>query len=215
MILFTRPVCLHLRVGKNTKQLKRRISMISNSKNFKSKKRIALFVSMSLLLVTGILFLKPIFGSPEQNPPKSIQLASTIVKNTENNNLNMMQAEETKIAESVDSFVESSTEIKETKTFNYSDVEENIIHTMTLQRTEPMKEGDEYAWMIISEPGQLSACINALGLGNPNPKMFGEDTSVVFAQDEINLEQIRNKFNLDINTPLVDNAPLTITYLQE
>ncbi len=67
----------HLGVGKTTKQLKRRIMMISKFKTLQTKKEIPFFVAISLLLVTGVLFLKPVFGEAGQHSVQNTYLAST------------------------------------------------------------------------------------------------------------------------------------------
>lgn len=105
-------------------------------------------------------------------------------------------------------------------TLNDAEVTDNTVHTVTLQHTEPALVGDEYSWMLVSEPGQLGYILNALGLSNQDPvainEQLGEDeTTVVYQQDDIDLEQICNKLGLDKDTLLADlanNKSITITY---
>ena len=106
------------------------------------------------------------------------------------------------------------------ETLNDAEVTDNTVHTVTLQHTEPARVGDEYSWMLVSEPGQLGYSLNALGLSNQDPvvinEQLGEDeTTVVYQQDDIDLEQICNKLGLDKDTLLADlanNKSITITY---
>lgn len=109
---------------------------------------------------------------------------------------------------------------KNMETLNDAEVTDNTVHTVTLQHTEPARVGDEYSWMFVSEPGQLGYSLNALGLSNQDPveinELLGEDeTTVVYQQDYIDLEQICNKLGLDKDTLLADlanNKSITITY---
>lgn len=92
---------------------------------------------------------------------------------------------------------------------------EQDTHTLTLQRIKPIKQGDEYAWEITSEPGQLASSIAVLGLGYRNPEILGEDTVMIFPQDSIDLDKICNTFNLNINARNLSNdIPISITYSQ-
>jgi hypothetical protein len=91
----------------------------------------------------------------------------------------------------------------------------DTIHTVTLQHIDPIKEGDDYGWMLESESGQLGYSLNALGLGNPNPELFGNDTIMLFSEEGIELEEIYDKLDLD-NTRLLENSTsFVITYTQE
>ena len=109
---------------------------------------------------------------------------------------------------------------KNIETLSDAEVTDNTVHTVTLQHTEPARVGDEYSWMLVSEPGQLGYSLNALGLSNQDPvvinEQLGEDeTTVVYQQDDIDLEQICNKLGLDKDTLLADlanNKSITITY---
>lgn len=106
------------------------------------------------------------------------------------------------------------------ETLSGAEVTDNTVHTVILQHTEPARVGDEYSWMLVSEPGQLGYSLNALGLSNQDPaeinELLGEDeTTVVYQQDYIDLEQICNKLVLDKDTLLADlanNKSITITY---
>lgn len=103
---------------------------------------------------------------------------------------------------------------------NDAEVTDNTVHTVTLQHIEPARVGDEYSWMLVSEPGQLGYSLNVLGLSNQDPveinELLGEDeTTVVYQQDYIDLEQICNKLGLDKDTLLADlanNKSITINY---
>lgn len=109
---------------------------------------------------------------------------------------------------------------KKIETLNDEEVTDKTIHTVTLQHTEPARVGDEYSWLLVSEPGQLGYSLSALGLSNQDPveinKQLGEDeTTVVYQQDYIDLEQICNKLGLNKDTLLTDlanNKPITINY---
>lgn len=109
---------------------------------------------------------------------------------------------------------------KNIETLSDAEVTDNTVHTVTLQHTEPARVSDEYSWMLVSEPGQLGYSLNALGLSNQDPvainEQLGEDeTTVVYQQDDIDLEQICNKLGLDKDTILADlanNKSITITY---
>ena len=106
------------------------------------------------------------------------------------------------------------------ETLSGAEVTDNTVHTVILQHTEPARVSDEYSWMLVSEPGQLGYSLNALGLSNQDPaeinELLGEDeTTVVYQQDYIDLEQICNKLVLDKDTLLADlanNKSITITY---
>ncbi|NMA49188.1 MAG: hypothetical protein GX947_05385 [Tissierellia bacterium] len=109
---------------------------------------------------------------------------------------------------------------KNIETLNDAEVTDNTVYTVTLQHTEPARVGDEYSWMLVSEPGQLGYSLNALGLSNQDPVAINEqlgkdETTVVYQQDDIDLEQICNKLGLDKDTLLADlanNKSITITY---
>ncbi len=90
-------------------------------------------------------------------------------------------------------------------------------HTMTIEFTDPSRENDEYSWLITSEPGHLAECIVLVGQGgNPDSEMFGDDTSVIFLQDAIDINEIIERFNLDIDsTNISDYMPITIYYTRE
>ena len=96
---------------------------------------------------------------------------------------------------------------------NVDDVAEDNLHTITLQRTKPIREGDDFAWTLVAEPGELAMGMNALGLGNQNSDIFGEDTTIIFAPERVDLEEICTKY--DVVAPFMDNMPITITYSSE
>ena len=90
-------------------------------------------------------------------------------------------------------------------------------HTMTIEFTDPVSENDEYSWLITSEAGHLAECIALLGQsGHPDSELFGDDTSVIFQQDAIDINEIIKKFNLDIvSTNISEYMPITIYYTRD
>lgn len=99
-------------------------------------------------------------------------------------------------------------------------VTNDVVHTVTLQYIEPIKEGDEFGWMLISEPGQLGYSLNALGLNSNHPakinEMLGEEENTITCpQDGIDLEKICNKLGLGSNTLWVDNTTIRIPYSED
>ena len=66
--------------------------------------------------------------------------------------------------------------------------------------------------MLLSEPGQLAYSINALGLGNPNPELFEDETIMLYSEDGIDLEKIYEKLDLDNDTFSESEMPIVFTY---
>lgn len=109
---------------------------------------------------------------------------------------------------------------KNIETLSDDKVTDNTVHTVTLQQIEPSRVGDEYSWKIESEQGQLGFSLNALGLSNQDPvkinEQLGEDeTTVVYQQDDLDLEQICKKFDLDYKSILSERMSITINYSQK
>ena len=88
-------------------------------------------------------------------------------------------------------------------------------YTVTLQHIDPIREGDEFGWMLLSEPGQLAYSINALGLGNPNPELFEDETIMLYSEDGIDLEKIYEKLDLDNDTFSESEMPIVLTYTKD
>lgn len=113
-------------------------------------------------------------------------------------------------------FLASALLISNLSTVFASDIDnelKNDVHTATLQQIKPVQEGDDYAWMLVTEPGEIASGMGALGLGHGNPEIFGEDTAVVFTQDRIDLQEICEKY--DIALPQKEDMSITITYSSE
>lgn len=92
---------------------------------------------------------------------------------------------------------------------------ESSTHTVTLQKIAPVEEGEDYAWLITSERGQLASSIRALGLGNISSDLFDEeDVDAIFTQDTIDIDNICEKFGLNISRTSLNVSPITITYDQ-
>lgn len=108
-----------------------------------------------------------------------------------------------------------------TETISISEAKESSAeaekHTMTIEFTDPVSENDEYSWLITSEPGHLAECIALLGQsGHPDSELFGDDTSVIFQQDAIDINEIIKQFNLNIDsTNISEYMPITIYYTRE
>ncbi len=77
----------NLSAGKNLKQIKRRVIMISKFKNFKMKKIAVVLAAAPLLVATGFLFLKPVFAQtqPKVQKEEMVQHSTMTVVTTQPN----------------------------------------------------------------------------------------------------------------------------------
>lgn len=85
-------------------------------------------------------------------------------------------------------------------------------HTLTLEQTEPIKEGDDYAWVVVSEQGELANGIAVLGLGQFDSSLLGDDTMAIFSQDRVDLGNIIENFDLEITARETAGGSITVIY---